>query len=297
MNDETMAGVAAHTLDGEQADTWSLVLSAAHIPHRLARREKGWSILVPTGVEAIAAGEITAFERENANWPPPRHAQEESGAWPANQATIVPVLGALVVLFSITGPWSAASVWFSRGAAVSDRIIDGGQWWRVVTALTLHADTAHLLGNVVIGGMLAYFLCRHLGSGLAWLLVILTGAAGNLINAALRGPGYQSVGFSTSVFGMVGVLSGLQAAKKGALRGMLLPLGGAAGLLALLGSEGERTDLGAHLWGLAAGLALGGLLRFFPGILRWSARQRHQQLLFVLSMLIVGYAWWIAWHS
>ena len=37
--------------------------------------------------------------------------------------------------------------------AVHGAAIREGQWWRLITALTLHADSAHLFGNLAIGGM------------------------------------------------------------------------------------------------------------------------------------------------
>jgi len=43
-------------------------------------------------------------------------------------------------------------------------------------------------------------------------------------------------------------------------RGWLLPVAAGLALVASLGTAGENTDIGAHVFGLAAGFGLGGLL-------------------------------------
>jgi hypothetical protein len=42
------------------------------------------------------------------------------------------------------------------------------EWWRPLTALTLHADAAHLFGNLVFGVLFGYAAGQLLGSGVAW---------------------------------------------------------------------------------------------------------------------------------
>ena len=78
---------------------------------------------------------------------------------------------------------------------------------RLVTALTLHADWQHLLGNLLIGGIFISRLCRDLRSGPAWLLLLASGALGNLANAWLQNPAHRAVGASTAIFGAVGMLA------------------------------------------------------------------------------------------
>ena len=105
-----------------------------------------------------------------------------------------------------------------------------------------------------------------LGLGTSWLLLLASGAAGNLLNLLLRRGPHLSVGLSTAVFAAVGLLTGRQLICPGARspRALLPPLGAGAGLLALLGSGGVRTDLGAHLCGFAVGLLAGLFLALVP---------------------------------
>lgn len=242
-------------LDQDKAMLWSLVLSAAEVPHRLAQEEDGWRLLVPESLRGVAWSEIMAFEQENSNWPP---VSAELAEDRASEPPTVLVIGGLAIFYLFTGGWATESIWFKVGALSARRIFAQGEWWRLVTALTLHADVVHLAGNMVVGGMVIHFLCQRLGSGFGWWLVFLAGTLGNLVNALLRGEEQLAVGFSTAIFGAVGVLSGLRwRAQERAWQGWLLPIGGGVGLLALLGSEGEHVDLGAHFWGLLVGGLLG----------------------------------------
>ena len=120
----------------------------------------------------------------------------------------------------------------------------------------------HLAGNCLIGGLVIHLLCKVLGYGSGWLLLLLAGAGGNLLNVALRQGPHFSVGLSTSVFAAIGILTGLQIVRfrTRSLRECLLPLGAGAGLLAFLGSEGVRTDLGAHLFGFLVGIGCGAVV-------------------------------------
>ena len=104
--------------------------------------------------------------------------------------------------------------WFERGSADADRILHG-ELWRTVTALTLHADLAHVLSNAIGITVFLGALSSIMGPGLSSALVLLAGAGGNLANALIHGSSHVSIGASTSVFGAVGMLGGLGLARRG----------------------------------------------------------------------------------
>src|SRR5262249_36491518 len=104
-------------------------------------------------------------------------------------------------------PRAAWGTAFRVGSAIAERIV-AGEWWRAVTALTLHANAAHLLGNVSVGLVVTTAVCRLVGPGLGSALVLATGVAGNLLAAVVRRTASSSVGASTALFGAVGILSG-----------------------------------------------------------------------------------------
>jgi membrane associated rhomboid family serine protease len=164
------------------------------------------------------------------------------------------------VFFVVTGPRDSAIAWFERGSADAARIF-AGEPWRVITALTLHADGPHVAGNALFGTLFWGAVSRSLGPGMALAWVIAAGALGNLVNAWVRSSAHDSVGASTAVFGAVGILAGLGLTRRLRIgergRRVLVPIAAGLGLLAMLGTTGERVDLWAHIFGLAAGVPLG----------------------------------------
>ena len=170
-----------------------------------------------------------------------------------------------------------------------------GQWWRLVTALTLHSGLVHLAGNLALGGIVVIFLCRELGSGLSWSLLLGTGIMGNLANAIAQSPDHRSVGASTAVFGAVGIFTAISMIqhRRHLLKRWLVPVAAGLALLALLGSEGKQTDLGAHLFGFAFGFLLGTLTEFMIG--RYGRPgSLLNALLALTSAAVVITAWWAA---
>jgi membrane associated rhomboid family serine protease len=161
---------------------------------------------------------------------------------------------ALLVLHIWTGPESD-NAWFVRGSAEASQIVHG-EWWRVITALTLHADAGHAAGNALLGGLLLTLLARRLGAGVACWAMLLAGALGTLAAAELMRRHFISVGASTAVFGALAELAALQAADPEERRRAWIPLGAGVALLAFLGSS-KRADLAGHLCGFAAGVLLG----------------------------------------
>ncbi|HFQ89451.1 MAG TPA: rhomboid family intramembrane serine protease [Desulfobulbus sp.] len=279
--------------DPDDLETWSLVLSAVGIPH-VIDPEQGL-LLVAAADARAAADHIRAFREENRDWPPPPY-QPPPGPAAGDPPTLL-AMGSLAVFYLLTGPWTPGNPWFLIGAIDSRAILEQHQWWRLVTALTLHADPVHLLGNCLIGGLMVHLLCRALGHGTGWLLLITTGATGNFLNIAFRGQEHYSVGFSTAVFAAIGCFSSLQAGtgRRNMIRQLLVSVGAGAALLAMLGTSGERTDLGAHLFGFLSGLAAGALVRP-SGLLGLAADRNLQGMLFLLAQAVVVGCWLLAWR-
>jgi membrane associated rhomboid family serine protease len=241
-----------------QLREWTLVLSSMGIVHAVRDLGNSWSILVSDEDHARAVEAIRLYEAENRNWPPKRSRE----LLPHARSLVAPALMLLLLLFfSVTGPAARSSEWFARGTASSDRILHG-ELWRTVTALTLHADTLHVLGNALTGSIFLSAVNRRLGDGRGPLVVLVSGALGNWMNAMWHRTAHLSIGASTAVFGAVGVLAATQLAldrRDGSSRPWLERVAPVVGGLALLGMLGAspHSDLLAHLFGLGAGLAVG----------------------------------------
>ena len=81
----------------------------------------------------------------------------------------------LVFVYAAAGHQLFGFDWEAAGAGQAGLTV-AGQWWRAVTALGLHGDLGHIGSNLVAGSLFGFFLAEILGSGLAWLLILLAGA-------------------------------------------------------------------------------------------------------------------------
>jgi membrane associated rhomboid family serine protease len=227
---------------------WAVVLQAAGVPCRIARGGYGWALIVARGDEAAAHAALAAYDAEAS-------VDEDVVEYGPTFAGLVLVVG-LVAGCLATGFGTSPGRLFTAGEGSAARILSG-EPWRAVTALMLHADVTHLLGNVVAMGILATAVCRLLGPGLGAGLIVLAGTVGNLLNAILRGAPHVAIGASTAVFGAVGILAGLAIVRaRSSRRRPWVPFAAGLALLALLGT-GEHTDLAAHFFGFQTGLGLG----------------------------------------
>ncbi len=276
-----------------QVELLSLVLSAADLPHEIQQKNVGWSLVVLEDFHEAAKYQLDLFEEENLGWPPPKKEVKAPELGP-HFPWVVFSMGGLMVFHGITGPWDAGSTWFVNGAVSGKAVLNDWEWWRLVTGLTLHSDPVHLVGNVLIGGFLLLFLCGALGFGMAWWLSMAAGILGNGLNVFFKGTVHLAVGYSTAVFGTIGILVGLEMKRGGVFRQIFVPLGAGFALLAMLGSEGARTDLGAHWWGLAVGVFLGVSAACWPGFLVWARRSEVGVFFFGLGLFLVTGCWYLA---
>ena len=294
---ELVTGSSAVHASEKLARLWALVLDSRSIPCSLENDGECWRLMVPEPSMASALHELRLFVEENRNWPPPA-----SPAHPLaeNTLTTLSVLLLLATFYNITHldlfvSGTSSPDWINLGNANPAAIRDG-EWWRLVTALTLHADLLHLVSNLSIGGIFVLFLCRELGSGLSWSLILGSGVLGNLINSLLQSPDHRSVGASTALFGTVGILASVNIIRSPDYfikRRLLLPLAAALALLATLGTEGKHTDLGAHLFGFISGAVLGLGAEYLVKINGRPGRLLNF-LLALLCILMVFWAWWLA---
>jgi rhomboid protease GluP len=280
----------------KRAHLWSLVLEARYLESRVEHGETGWQLLVPESTLEVACSELRLFVEENRNWPP---------MLPPVRPMIENTLPTLSILILFASFYNITGLdltilgrhpvdWIEIGNAHSSQILHG-EWWRLVTALTLHADWLHLLSNLAIGGFFIVFLCRDLGSGLAWSLLLASGAFGNLANAYVQLPSHSSIGSSTAVFGAVGILGAISMVRyrHHLRRRWPVPVAAALSLLALLGTEGKQTDLGAHLFGFLFGFGFGLLAEILVGYFG-RPRGLANALLALCCAFVVLAAWWSA---
>ncbi|MDD3695507.1 MAG: rhomboid family intramembrane serine protease [Lentisphaeria bacterium] len=179
-------------------------------------------------------------------------------------------------------PWQSLGLWNAA-------FIRQGQFWRCITSLTLHADYAHLLGNVFWGCLLLTLAASSLGFGLSLLLMLASGALANLLNAYIfQQASHQALGASTMLFALLGILCaragikvmyGSKAGQTGLLQQvqLVLPLLAGLGILSLWGTA-AKSDLAGHAGGFLCGLLAG----FFSLKIASGFRAWPWQLLYLL---------------
>lgn len=243
-------------LNREEAETFGLVLLSSKIVHDIRQEASGWEIWVPASLYETAETLLDTYQAENKDPQPAKDVRED-----IYHRTWAGVAGAAVLLI-----WQVIIFYGQDISRVhrlygsSARYVVDGEWYRCATALMLHVDALHLVGNLVGMTLFATAVCSVSGWGIGWLLILAAGIGGNLINAFVYGSGHNAIGASTAVFGALGLLSAYQFLKK--LRHphnrfqILLPIGAGLALLAFLGSS-AHTDIMAHLFGFICGIILG----------------------------------------
>lgn len=286
----------ADNLSRKQADVYVLVIRSQGIACRIVLENSQFCIHVPESQADAARHAVNAYLAEN----PPVSVGEGTadGRFPAASLNLSGVAVALMVMaayaaMAASGDTQAYVAAFGANA----RMIVNGEGYRCVTALLLHADAAHLAGNmaglILFGGA----VCAMTGTGIGWLMILICGAAGNGINAVAHTHGtapvsdHMSIGASTAVFAALGILSAMRSVEgmrtgKG-WRQVVLCLGAGAALLGLMGTS-ARSDIGAHLFGCLAGAGLGTL---YAGGIRFRFGFRCQILAGAVAAAWVLFSW------
>ena len=269
----------------------ALVLSAVNIPFQIVDDVASCALLVPAEFSAQAMTELHQYDDEN----PPRIVAKPRPLELHNAVPGLIAYGLIICAVAVIAdfaPWGKD--WYIAGR-VDGVLIRTGEWWRTITALTLHSGPQHLIGNLLFGTLFGLFAGRLVGSGVAWLSILLAAASGNALNMFLLESSHRAIGASTAVFAALGLVAGfvwrgkLMAQDRWAYR--IGPIVGGFALLMYTGTGGERTDIGAHLMGFLCGLTAGMLLTAARGHL---SNQRLQLACGIAALATIGGAWALA---
>jgi len=280
----------------ERVMPWLATLQAVGIPCDSLRSPTGTVLLVPSDRLGQALRELQDYEETNADWPPP-------AAAPVHEETPGAVLWTgflMVLLFAfhlVTGPVDDGGAFFEPGLLDVSRVLDG-EWWRTITALTLHADFSHVAANILALLALGIAASHQLGPGLAWTLALAGGIGGNYLEALVTNAGRRSLGASTMVFALLALLAALrfvgiwrkQGRPSSVWARSWLPPFAALGALGFLGTS-HGSDIAGHTLGFVAGLGLGVVVAFLPNHRPGDA---WQVPLCVLPLALIAWAWHLA---
>jgi len=268
-----------------------LVLEAKGLAYDLVELDGLWALVVPAGQAQIARDEIARYAAERRvvrDAVKPIALFEGAGIGAGIYAAVLLLTAycAGIQLFGVD--------WLAAGA-LDARAGGGGEWWRAATALTLHLDQTHLLGNLLFGVGIGVLAGRVFGPGIAWASIVGAGAMGNYLDMLIAPSTHRAVGASTAVFAGLGLLAGFAWRQRLALRERFryrwAPLFAGVCLLAFLGAGGEHIDVLGHALGFMMGTLLGWLYARAGAPSRSSGLQAGAG---AAALCVIAAAWFIA---
>jgi rhomboid protease GluP len=236
---------------------FSLVLEAKAIEHNVQVSQGSWELTVAPALVHTAYEEISRYSAERSiSRTTPNPIKPFAGA-------VTGAMGYVLILLLTAycaGIGLFGADWLSSGA------LDAGaarEWWRALTALTLHLDQEHLLGNLLFGVFAGIAAGRLLGPGVAWASILGAGALANYVEILIAPVTHRAVGASTAVFAALGLLAGLAWRQRLTLRERRWyrwsPMIAGVCLLTLLGAGNAHVDVLGHALGFLFGVGVGWL--------------------------------------
>ncbi len=148
---------------------------------------------------------------------------------------------------------------YIMGAKVNSLILYDAQWWRLITAMFLHAGIVHLLFNMYALYILGNQLESILGKEKFILVYFISGIVSSLASFILSAN--MSVGASGAIFGLLGVLLIFAYIKKDELGFKFFKNIITVVLLNLvIGFSISNIDNAGHIGGLACGIIIGSII-------------------------------------
>jgi rhomboid protease GluP len=234
---------------------YSLMLEARGIEHEAIEEEGSWVLSVPAEMRHRAYDELSRYAVERGV------RRSVAAVVPPRSGAAIGVFAYVLILLSVAyfaGNATFGADWLSLGSLDAGA---RGEWWRAVTALTLHLDQEHLLGNVLFGAVAGMAASRLLGPGIAWAGILGAAALANYAEILMSPITHRAVGASTAVFAALGLLSGMAWQQRLTLRERRwyrwAPLIAGICLLTLLGAGDAHVDVLGHGLGFLAGLGVG----------------------------------------
>lgn len=289
MDDLSKAPIRARSL--RQAMDWSLVLVSQGIEPELHQRdsESHSDLLVPADQLSRSLQILEQYQRENRHrrWQRPLPRTRILFDWQSLGWGLL-----MCVLFWLQV--ADGSLLLQRGEFDS-KLVHSGEWWRSVTATSLHVDVRHLSSNVSTGLIFLGLAMVEYGAGQALLAMTVAGALANGVGLLIRPGPYQGLGASGAVMAALGLIAvrafrleewrerPVLATARGLIAGVLL--------LVLLGFS-PQGDIIVHVAGFVIGGLFGLLLKPLIGDHR--GQSRWDLPCKVIFTLLVSGTWWLA---
>jgi len=167
----------------------------------------------------------------------------------------------------LSGPGWASAVafqpaWAIQGGGLLPQEVAGGELWRLLSSMFLHAGLIHIAVNMLALYFLGSFAEQTFGSGRFFALYLVSGIAGGVAYLYFGEFGIPAVGASGAIFGILGGILGF-AIRRGTfsmgnpvIRQLVL----IAAINLFIGASIDGVSNTAHIGGLVGGFFFGALI-------------------------------------
>ena len=138
-------------------------------------------------------------------------AEELAGASPEHGAQKkLPLITFIIIALNIAAyllSYADETSFMQNGALETIKVIEGHEYYRLVTSMFLHADLEHLARNMIVLMFLGAAVEAYLGHPRWFILYIASGVIGNLVSLLIEWSSDEvrlSIGASGAVFGAMG---------------------------------------------------------------------------------------------
>lgn len=185
-------------------------------------------------------------------------AKKGTELWAWGNIFLVAVNVILFIVCTFTG-----NLLYNIGAFSVRDLTEGGEWYRLLTSIFLHADIRHLVSNMLILYYIGNAVEKQMGHIPYTILYFLSGLAGNIFSAGyeLLSERYiSSVGASGAVFGVEGALLMLVLLHKGKLADVTAGrIVFVIGFALYCGFTSSYVNNAAHIGGVLMGFIVAGI--------------------------------------
>lgn len=178
--------------------------------------------------------------------------------------TLIAINAIVFVILMFLGKTEDTQFILEHGAMYEPYIVEGHEYYRLVTSMFLHFGINHLMNNMIMLGALGWNLENEIGKIKFLLIYLFSGIGGNLCSLfvnQMEGRAVVSAGASGAIFGMMGALVCTAIQRRGYVgrlnkRGLILMV-----FLSLyFGLTSSGVDNAAHIGGLVCGFLLQAIL-------------------------------------
>ena len=177
-------------------------------------------------------------------------------------AILIGINVVIFVLFAVAGNLESTIYFRQYGAMYVPYVIEGGQWYRLITSMFLHFSVEHLLFNMLMLALLGRELEPVKGYVRFLITYFVSGIGGNIVSMGMilmTNPARNvvSAGASGAIFGLIGAALGTMLKSK-------QPVGrlGRRGIIVMLifslyvGFTSDGVDNAAHVGGVLFGFLI-----------------------------------------